>query len=54
MVINCRPVGDENSSNAVEVLWISCPNGEIFYSCNTEQENEVITFERHNLEVFYG
>ena len=54
MVIQCSPVGDENTSNTVEVLWISCPNGEIFYSCNTEQENEVMTFERHNLEDFYG
>lgn len=54
MVLECSPVGDENTCNAVEVLWISYPNGSLSYSCNTSQEKEVMIFDRHNLEVFYG
>jgi len=54
MVVTCCPVGDENTSNTVEVLWISYPDGCLTYSCNTGQENDFMTIDRHDFETFWG
>ena len=54
MVIQGTLVGDNNARKSVEILWISEPNGNMTYSCNTDQEPWVMTFECKNFELFLG